>query len=53
MINCEFCANADMCKYIVAPNDCEDFEETFEYLWETMDDIEREEYFGVVESEEE
>lgn len=42
---CSYCVNADNCKYIVlAPDDCEDFEETFEHHWEMMDDIEREEY---------
>jgi hypothetical protein len=44
MADCRCCANADVCQYIVAPNDCEDFEGTFEYHWEMMDDIEREEY---------
>lgn len=44
MIDCRYCANMDNCQYIVAPDDCEDFEETFEHHWEMMDDIEREEY---------
>lgn len=44
MTDCWYCANADDCPYIVAPDDCEDFEGTFEYHWEMMDDIEREEY---------
>lgn len=44
MVDCMYCANRDDCQYIVAPNDCEDFEETFEHHWEMMDDIEREEY---------
>lgn len=44
MSNCWYCANTDGCQYIVAPDDCEDFEETFEHHWEMMDDIEREEY---------
>jgi hypothetical protein len=34
----------DICQYIVAPDYCEDFEETFEHYWEMMDDIEREEW---------
>lgn len=44
MSDCRCCVNADICQYIVTPNDCEDFEETFEHHWEMMDDIEREEY---------
>ena len=44
MADCRYCANVDVCQYIVAPDDCEDFEETFEHHWEMMDDIEREEY---------
>lgn len=44
MTNCLHCKNADICQYIVSPDDCEDFEETFEHHWEMMDDIEREEY---------
>ena len=39
-----YCKNADTCQYIIPPDDCEEFEETFEYHWEMMDDIEREEY---------
>ena len=50
MSNCECCANADICQYIVSPTECEDFEETFEHHWEMMDDIEREEY-SKIESE--
>ena len=42
--DCGCCANFDVCQYIMAPDDCEDFEETFEHHWEMMDDIEREEY---------
>jgi len=44
MSDCRYCVNADICQYIIAPDDCEDFEETFEHHWEMMDDIEREEY---------
>lgn len=44
MADCLYCKNADTCQYIVAPDDCEEFEETFEHHWEMMDDIEREEY---------
>lgn len=29
MSDCWYCANKDNCQYIVAPDDCEDFEETF------------------------
>ena len=54
MFDCMNCANMDDCQYIVAPDDCEDFEGTFEYHWEMMDDIEREEYNALfAESEEE
>lgn len=51
MGDCFYCKNADICQYIIAPDDCEDFEETFEHHWEMMDDIEREEYLRA-ESEE-
>ena len=51
MSACGYCANADICQYIITPNDCEGFEETFEHHWEMMDDIEREEY-SRIESEE-
>lgn len=44
MADCMYCKNADTCQYIIAPDDCEEFEETFEHHWEMMDDIEREEY---------
>lgn len=44
MADCRYCINMDECQYIVAPDDCEDFEETFEHYWEMLDDIEREEY---------
>ena len=42
--DCTHCVNINNCPYITPPNDCEDYEETFEYHWEMMDDIEREEY---------
>ena len=45
MSDCSCCEHADTCQYIVAPDDCEDFEESFEHRWKMMDDIEREEYF--------
>ena len=44
MTDCRNCANMDNCQYILSPDDCEDYEETFEHHWEMMDDIEREEY---------
>ena len=44
MTDCRYCANMDYCQYIIAPDDCEDFEENLEHHWEMMDDIEREEY---------
>ena len=54
MADCWYCANMDNCQYIVSPDDCEDFEETFEHHWEMMDDIEKEEYNALyAESEDE
>ena len=44
MADCMSCKHADTCQYIIAQDDCEEFEETFEHHWEMMDDIEREEY---------
>lgn len=44
MTDCRYCVNMDSCPYIIAPSDCEDFEETFDHQWEMMDDIEQERY---------
>lgn len=44
MSDCRFCENSDICQYIIAPVECEDFEETFEHHWAMLDDIEKEEY---------
>jgi len=53
MTNCLYCRNADTYPYIVASDDCEEFEENFEHHWEMMDDIEREEYNSYIDECEE
>lgn len=42
---CRYCVNANVCKYTVASDDCEDFEGVLEHYQKMMDDIEREEYY--------
>ena len=44
MTDCRHCEFIDNCQFDTPPNDCEDFVMTFEYYWEMLDDIEREEY---------
>ena len=31
MSDCRYCGNTDGCQYIIAPNDCEDFEDISEF----------------------
>lgn len=44
MSECTFCEHIEECKPIVYPEECEDYELNFERFWDSLDDIEREEY---------
>lgn len=44
MIDCKLCEHLYECQPIVCSEECEDYEEDFDKMWDRLDDIEREEY---------
>lgn len=42
--SCKYYENGECRPTIFPPDECDDYEESFEHHWEMMDDIEREEY---------